>query len=485
MSFSSSSASALLVATVVLVATAACSSPDTQLSLGADAGAPAVEAGVSDASLAGAADADAARPTRVLFIGNSYTAVNDLPGVVSRFGGFEVAEHTPGGQTWEGHAADPEVAALILKGWDYVVLQDQSDQAFIATTGVKPALQWLDAEIKATGAKTVLYMTWAKHEDGELITEATRFLEDVLLVRYYQRHAEAIGALVAPVGRAWERALRDPTVVLHAADGSHPTEAGTYLAACVLYATLTGKSPVDLGDGGLHVDAALAKLLRQVAWETMLARVKAAPPLVGQWPLTGAPAGNDLVASDALRIGDVGSSTTFGKGKYAAVPYFEGIDVPEVTVSFDADKDDWSSAASPTAEYLAGKYGGWEIHRDGTALVAQVHTVSQAFPPPITYEARGLAPGAHHVALTYDGTTYVLYVDKQPVASGATSGNLIYTPAPIGVGEGTYTGIALGAQPIGGGDTLLTGTPAYAFDGRLSKLRVYDHALTAADLVGE
>jgi hypothetical protein len=348
---------------------------------------------------------------------------------------------------------------------------------------VKPALTWLDAEIKATGAKTVLYMTWAKHEDGQFITEATRFVQDVLLVRYYDQSGQAIGARVAPVGRAWERALRDHTVVLHASDGSHPTEAGTYLAACVFYATLTGKSPLGLGDGGLQVDAAQAAFLQQVAWDTMLARVPPAPPLVGEWPLASAAGGNDLVASDALEIGDSTSSTTFGPGKYAAVPYFLGIDVPQVTVSFYADKDDWSSAASPTAEYLAGKYGGWEIYRDGTSIVAQVHTVSAPLPPPVTYAAGGLAPGRHHIALTYDGTTYALFVDKMSVASGVTSGNLIYLPAPFG--DGTYTGIALGAQPISGGDTALTGTTAYAFNGRLSKLRLYNHALTAAELLGE
>jgi hypothetical protein len=470
----------LLLAPVGLTLVA-CNSPDTEL-LGADAGATDA-APVSDAGVDAAVDAEAGRPTRVLFIGNSYTYVNDLPGVLSRLGGFEVASRTPGGQTWEGHAADPEVAKLIVKGWDYVVLQDQSDQAFGATNGVKPAFTWLDAMIKAVGGKTVLYMTWAKHEDGSFITDVTRFQQDVELVRYYERHAEASGALVAPVGRAWERALRDRSIVLHQPDGSHPTEAGTYLAACVFYATLTGKSPLGLGDGGLRVDAALASRLRAIASETILARAKTPPPLVGVWPLGNTPAGNDLVASDALALGDAASATTFGKGKYAAVPYFKGIDVPTVTVSFSASKSDWGAAASPTAEYLVGKYGGWEIYRDGTNLVASIHTKNQALPPPLTYSAAGLSPGAHGIALTYDGTTYTLYVDKAPVASATTSGELIYSPVPIS--DGTFTGIALGGQPIPYGDTINAGTTAYAFDGKLSGLRVYDHALTAAELQAE
>src|SRR5262249_5664214 len=150
--------------------------------------------------------------------------------------------------------------------------------------------------------------------------------------------------------------------------------------------------------------------LREIAAETIRARTKTAPPLVGEWPLGNALAGNDLVASDALVIGDATTSPTFGKGKYAAVPYFTGIDVVHMTVSLSASKSDWSVAASPTAEYLVGKYGDWEIYRDGTNIVATVHTKNQALPPPLTYPAASLSPGAHHIALTYDGTTYTLFV---------------------------------------------------------------------------
>src|SRR5690349_23029933 len=112
-----------LLVSVVLVF-AACSSPDTEVSPATDAGAidagPLTDAASTEDASTGAPP-DAGRPTRVLFIGNSYTSYNDLPGVLSRLGNFEVASRTPGGQTWEGHAADPEVAALIVKGWDYVV----------------------------------------------------------------------------------------------------------------------------------------------------------------------------------------------------------------------------------------------------------------------------------------------------------------------------------------------------------------------------
>ncbi|HEY8432551.1 MAG TPA: hypothetical protein VIL20_29475 [Sandaracinaceae bacterium] len=158
---------------------------------------------------------------RVLFIGNSYTEVHDLPAVLARLSEsprspmrFEVAQHTPGGRTWEQHDADPTVDALIAQGWDYVVLQDQSQQPWWGPpTDVKPALRSLDATIRAASAQTVLFMTWVRAESS--------LDQEMLVDSYYEQAGEAVGALVAPVGRAWERARRDPSMTLHAADGSH------------------------------------------------------------------------------------------------------------------------------------------------------------------------------------------------------------------------------------------------------------------------
>ena len=153
-------------------------------------------------------DGSSPPPTlRVLFIGNSYTSVNDLPNVVSTLSQtplspvrIAVEQHTPGGQTWEGHNADPKVAELIARGWDYVVLQDQSDQPWVSTSSVKASLRSLDAKIKAVGAKTVLYMTWPKQK-GVITTSAQRFSQDMLANLYYEKHAEAVGASVGIVKR--------------------------------------------------------------------------------------------------------------------------------------------------------------------------------------------------------------------------------------------------------------------------------------------
>ena len=89
--------------------------------------------------------------------------------------------------------------------------------------------------------------------------------------------AKELNDQVAPVGVAWKKALAaDSKLVLHQADESHPNPKGSYLAACVFYATLFDKSPVGLpgelrkGSGVLvRVAPGEAKMFQQIAWQTV------------------------------------------------------------------------------------------------------------------------------------------------------------------------------------------------------------------------
>lgn len=439
-------------------------------------------------------DNDAGAPVRVLFIGNSYTSVNDLPAVVAKLSEasqspfrFEVGQHAPGGKTWEDHAADPTVDQLIEQSWDYVVLQDQSVQPFIVNE-VKDALLSLDAKIETTGAKTILFMTWARSADRKDVNDQTRFRQDMSVSSYYQKHAKAIDARVSPVGRAWERALRDATVTLHASDGSHPNAHGTYLAACVFYATLTEESPVGLGTGGLSVSSQDAARLQQIAWETMTALEQPDLPLVGEWPLSSARTGNDLIVSNGLALGsEVGpqatpsSATQFEGGTFAAVPYFAGMNTANITVAFYAYRSDWSASVA-TPEYMVGKFQAYEIYQEGTTLYARVRTHDDVSSEALTYAADTLASGWHHIAMTYDGATYALWVDGTDVASATTSGALLYqrlhtdgTPTE----QGIFAGISIGGEPHSSDWTVMG---VSTFNGALANFRIYETALTAAEI---
>ena len=75
---------------------------------------------------------------------------------------------------------------------------------------------------------------------------------------------------MAPVGLAWQQVRREhPEIGLWDPDGSHPSRAGTYLAACVLYATLFGESPEGLSFTG-HVPGGEARALQRTAARTVL-----------------------------------------------------------------------------------------------------------------------------------------------------------------------------------------------------------------------
>ena len=125
-------------------------------------------------------------------------------------------------------------AVAKIKGgtWDYVVLQEQSTLPVKNRTRFHENVREFVQSTKESGAELVLYMTWARKKEPE---------NQKLLADAYDEIGTEIGAVVVPAGRAWELMMAShdkPT--LHAEDGSHPTVAGTYLAACSFYATLFG-----------------------------------------------------------------------------------------------------------------------------------------------------------------------------------------------------------------------------------------------------
>lgn len=185
------------------------------------------------------------RHERVLFIGNSYTAFNGglynlLPEMARQRGHqLDCVGSVRGLKTLEWHFNESKACELIRQGnWDYVVLQEFSTRPLTDPARMHEYVRKFDSQIRAHGGKTVLYLTWARQHQPENQQKITAAYESI---------AREIGATVAPVGLAWETSLRErPDLPLHRADRSHPNAAGTYLAACVFYATLLHESPVGL-----------------------------------------------------------------------------------------------------------------------------------------------------------------------------------------------------------------------------------------------
>jgi hypothetical protein len=228
-----------------------------------------------------------AQQTDVLFIGNSYTYVNDLPGLfrnlaLSMGDTVNVGSSAPGGYTFQQHSTyAPTLAAINQQPWDLVVLQEQSQRPAFpigqVQTEVFPFAAQLVDSILAHDSCTqpVFYMTWGR-QNGDVDNCASwppvctyDGMQALLHDRYVQM-AEDNAAFAAPVGSAW-KVVRDthPLINLYASDGSHPSPEGSYLAASVFYCTLFRRT-CGTATYNFSLDPDTAAILREIASSTVL-----------------------------------------------------------------------------------------------------------------------------------------------------------------------------------------------------------------------
>jgi hypothetical protein len=207
-----------------------------------------------------------ARSLKVLFIGNSLTYYNDLAGLVQAFSAKE--EHplyidavTFPLASLDWHWNHTAAREKIREGnWDLVILQQYSTAAADDPQGTVEQYARFGAEVARIGAKPIIFQNWTRsNREGDY---------DRMLSTYKQVQG-SIGGTFAPIGEAWRIARHEhPEIKLfQPLDDRHPTVAGTYLTACVLYKVLYGKPavglPVELP--GLKLDAATARTLQGVA----------------------------------------------------------------------------------------------------------------------------------------------------------------------------------------------------------------------------
>lgn len=225
---------------------------------------------------------------KVLFIGNSYTGVNNLPEKVSKLASslgdsISYDSSTPGGFRLMDHATyQGTLNKISQEKWDFVVIQAQSQEPSFppeqVIADVLPYAVILNDSIKSNYgcSETVFYMTWGR-KNGDMQNcptwppVCTYLGMQERLVAGYMSMAEQNGSTIAPVGLAWKNSIdNDPQnlIELYAGDGSHPSLSGTYLTACVMYATIYDASPVGAEYiAGLPEDVAL--FLQQMAEEVV------------------------------------------------------------------------------------------------------------------------------------------------------------------------------------------------------------------------
>lgn len=207
----------------------------------------------------------------VLFIGNSYTYVNDVPGIVAALAnaaGSPLAVETVAEPDyalidhWNGEsAARSEIAR---GGWRFVVLQQGPSSVEVNRDTLRLAAKLFEAEVRKIGGTTALFSAWPTLDRRADFPRA---------IESYRLAANDVSGVFLPVAGAWLAAWEeDPTIALYGSDGLHATPAGSYLAALVIFAALTGRSPVGapaqltLESGQrISIDPGLAETLQHAA----------------------------------------------------------------------------------------------------------------------------------------------------------------------------------------------------------------------------
>jgi hypothetical protein len=212
---------------------------------------------------------------RVLFIGNSLTYWNDLPLIVQSladsaegpslavmmvaFPDFNLDDHRAQGSAER---------AIALGGWEVVVLQQGPSSVPENRAQLRASVGALNERIRAVSATPALYSVWP---------QSSRRADFDAAIESYELAARDVDGLLFPVAAAWLAAWRrDSTLSLYSADGLHPSVAGSYLAALVMYGVLYRRSPVGLparvrlaSGGDIGVSAAAASVLQEAAAEVL------------------------------------------------------------------------------------------------------------------------------------------------------------------------------------------------------------------------
>ena len=194
--------------------------------------------------------ATAAPGISVFFIGNSLTSANNLPEVFRQFAAgsslhaqIEVHSTTPGGAFFCDHWKRGEAIALLHQYHpSFLVLQGQSTEPLFSPQDFSYYAGLFKAEADRLGTATVLFSTWARPTGDSYYKEPSSGGSpaemQLRLNSAYAALAQNLHVKLAPIGVAWESA-HGTAPAIQLLDGTqHPSVAGTYLAAAVLFRTL-------------------------------------------------------------------------------------------------------------------------------------------------------------------------------------------------------------------------------------------------------
>jgi len=209
----------------------------------------------------------------ILFIGNSLTYVNDVPGIVQAlaasrgdslavetvaFPDFALIDH------WNEGTGHGTARGEIASGkWQFVVLQQGPSSVSVNRDTLRLSTKLFAPGIAQSGGVAALFSVWPTSD---------RLQDFPAAIQSYTLAASDVGGVLLPVASAWQAAWqRNPTLALYS-DGLHASTSGSYLSAHAIYAVLVHKTPIGLpsslmlrSGSRIAVDTATAAILQAAA----------------------------------------------------------------------------------------------------------------------------------------------------------------------------------------------------------------------------
>jgi hypothetical protein len=255
----------------------------------------------------------------VLFIGNSMTHVQDLPGLLTNLASANgktiiTAQNTPGGYFLSDHVTDSVSLSLMAQGFDYIVVQEQSSgniQPVIPGSPITRPIGIIDSIAKASCSKILLYSTPGYPETHPWSVEPYEDMQAEIIYKYTMT-ARSVRAAYLPTAHAFRDVINNyPAITGMWASpiDYHPGLKGQYLHACVLYSVLYNESAVG-SPAPLGISFSDASMLQQTAWN----QIKDSAYVHGYYKLNQFQAGV-LVLSDSLDVTVLDSSSSMTNKK--------------------------------------------------------------------------------------------------------------------------------------------------------------------------
>jgi hypothetical protein len=219
--------------------------------------------------------ANAQDTLRILFIGNSMTYVEDLPGLLTNLASSNgktiiTAQNTPGGYFLSDHVTDPVSLSLMAQGFDYIVVQEQSSGNIMPVIPGSPIIRpigIIDSIARANCSKILLYSTPGYPETHPWSVQSYEVMQAEIIYKYLMT-ARSVRAAYLPTAHAFRDVINNyPTITGMWASPTdyHPGIKGQYLHACVLYSALYNESALG-SPAPLGISISDANMLQQTAW---------------------------------------------------------------------------------------------------------------------------------------------------------------------------------------------------------------------------